>query len=58
MLDNAMMKIKSQLPMATNSADKFLANALCTRYQTISTKWDKHLRGIENGTIPIPKSRK
>jgi hypothetical protein len=56
-LDTLVAKIKNQLPSAANASDKFQANALCTRYQTMCTKWDKHLRGIENGTIPIPKNR-
>ena len=56
-LDTIVAKIKSQIAIATNAGDKFQANALYTRYLTMCTKWDKHLKGIENGTIPIPKNR-
>ncbi len=56
-LDSLVAKIKSQLATSSNAGDKFQANALCTRHQTMCAKWDKHLRGIENGTIPIPKNR-
>ncbi|MGZ3652611.1 MAG: hypothetical protein ACXVB9_11695 [Bdellovibrionota bacterium] len=56
-LDAIVAKIKSQMPMASNAGDKFQANALYSRYQTMAAKWDKHLRGIEAGTIVIPKNR-
>jgi hypothetical protein len=56
-LDTLVAKIKTQLATATNAGDKFQANALYTRYQTMAAKWDKHLRGIENGTIVRPKNR-
>lgn len=56
-LDTIMAKIKSQIAIATNASDKFQANALYTRYLTMSTKWDKHIRGIEAGTIARPKNR-
>ncbi len=56
-LDTIMAKIKSQLATATNAGDKFQANNLYTRFQSMSAKWDKHLRGIENGTIVRPKNR-
>ena len=56
-LEALVAKIKSQLPMTSNAGDKFQANALHARYQSMSAKWDKHLNGIEAGTIPIPKNR-
>jgi hypothetical protein len=56
-LDTLVAKIKTQLAIASNAADKFQANTLYTRYQSMTAKWDKHLRGIENGTIPLPKNR-
>lgn len=56
-LDTLVGKIKAQLVTATNASDKFQANSLCLRYQTLANKWDKHIRGIENGTIPVPKRR-
>lgn len=56
-LDMLILKIKSQLAMASNSADKFQANAIVSRYQSISGRWDKTLRGIEAGTIVLPKKR-
>jgi hypothetical protein len=57
-LDALIEKVKSQLAMASNAGDKFQANALYNRYRTMATKWDKHLNGILNGTIVIPKNRK
>lgn len=57
-LDALVAKIRSQLATATNAGDKFQANTLYTRYKTFCTKWDKHLRGIEDGSIPRPKKRK
>jgi len=56
-LDALVAKIKTQIATATNAGDKFQANALYTRYLTMCTKWDKHIRGIENGTIIRPKNR-
>jgi hypothetical protein len=56
-LDALLAKIKAQSANASNAGDKFQANALYSRYQSMSAKWDKHIRGIENGTIPIPKNR-
>ena len=56
-LDTLVANIKTQVMTAKNASDKFQANSLYTRYQTLCAKWDKHLRGIENGTIPIPKNR-
>jgi hypothetical protein len=56
-LESTIAKIKSQVAMATNAGDKFQANALVSRFQTMAAKWDKTLRGIENGTIPRPKKR-
>jgi len=56
-LDTIIAKIKSQIAIATNAGDKFQANALYTRYQTMAAKWDKHIRGIEAGTIARPKNR-
>lgn len=56
-LDAALSKIKSQLPMINNAADRFQANALLNRYNSMAARWDKTLRGIEDGTIPRPKKR-
>lgn len=56
-LDALMAKIKTQVATATNAGDKFQANSLYNRFLSMSSKWDKHLRGIENGTIPVPKNR-
>lgn len=56
-LDNLIVKIKQAVAMASNASDKFQANSLVTRYQSMCSKWDKHLRGIEAGTIPRPKKR-
>ncbi len=56
-LDTIVEKIKGQIAIATNASDKFQANSLYTRYRTMTTKWDKHLRGIENGTIARPTNR-
>ncbi len=56
-LDNLVQKIKTQIATSNNAGDKFQGNALYTRYQTMAAKWDKHLRGIENGTIMRPKNR-
>jgi hypothetical protein len=57
-LDALVEKIKTQLASASNAGDKFQANSLTTRYRTMTAKWDKHLNGILNGTIVIPKNRK
>jgi hypothetical protein len=57
-LDGLIAKLKSQVAIATNASDKFLANAVVSRFQVISSKWDKHIRGIENGTIIRPSNRK
>lgn len=56
-LESLIAKIKSQLATATNAGDKFQANNLYTRYQQMAAKWDKHIRGIEAGTIIRPKNR-
>lgn len=56
-LDTLILKIKSQMAMASNSADKFQANTLISRYQSTAARWDKTLRGIEAGTIVLPKKR-
>ena len=56
-LDALIEKIKSALVAANNAADKFQANTLISRYRTMCARWDKHLRGIENGTIVRPKNR-
>lgn len=56
-LDTLIFKIKSQMITATNAADKFLATSLINRFQSMSSRWDRHLRGIENGTIAVPKKR-
>jgi hypothetical protein len=56
-LDTLIDKIKAQIPQSPNAGDKFQANAIYNRYKTLTTKWDKHLRGIEAGTIVVPKNR-
>jgi hypothetical protein len=56
-LDATIEKIKAALTTANNAADKFQANTLISRYRTMCARWDKHLRGIENGTIVRPKNR-
>jgi hypothetical protein len=56
-LDALIARIKSQIPSVSNAGDKFQANGLCSRYVSMTIRWDKHLRGIENGTILIPKNR-
>lgn len=56
-LDSTLAKIKSQLPMISNAADRFQANALLNRYNSLAARWDKTLRGIEEGSIPRPKKR-
>jgi hypothetical protein len=56
-LDNLIAKIKSQIALATNASDKFQANALVNRYQSMAARWDRMLRGIEDGTIIRPKKR-
>lgn len=56
-LEASITKIKSQIPMANNASEKFQANALVNRYQSMTARWDKTLRGIEDGTIVRPKKR-
>ena len=56
-LDNIIVTIKSQLPSLPNASDKFQANSVISRYQIVTAKWDKTLRGIEQGTIVRPKKR-
>lgn len=56
-LDTLIQKIKTLISTSTNGADKFQANSLINRYHVMAGKWDKHLRGIENGTISVPKRR-
>lgn len=56
-LDAMIEKIKAALTTASNAADKFQANTLISRYRTMCARWDKQLRGIENGTIVRPKNR-
>ena len=56
-LDGLIDKIKNQTATATNASDKFQANSLYSRYRTMAAKWDKHINGILNGSIPIPKKR-
>ncbi|MGE3261426.1 MAG: hypothetical protein AB7K68_06585 [Bacteriovoracia bacterium] len=53
-----MAKIKAQVPSASNSGDRFQANALTAKFQLLSGKWDKTLRAIEAGTVVLPKKRK
>lgn len=57
-LDNLVVKIKSQIATSVNAADKFQANALVSRYQSMISRWDRHMKGIEDGTIIRPKKRK
>jgi len=56
-LDALVEKIKTALTTASNAADKFQANTLIARYRTMCARWDKQLRGIENGTVIRPKHR-
>jgi hypothetical protein len=56
-LESLMAKIQSQMALSTNASDKFQANALFTRYKSMSARWDKTLRAIETGQIPRPKKR-
>lgn len=56
-LDQLVDKIKQQLVTANNAQDKFLANSVINRFRTMTAKWDRHLAGIENGTIIRPKKR-
>lgn len=57
-LDQLIAKIKQQVMTSPNSGDKFQANTLTSKYQVMAAKWDKTLRGIEAGTIILPKKRK
>lgn len=57
-LEQLMAKIKAQVPSASNSGDRFQANALTAKFQLLSGKWDKTLRAIEAGTVVLPKKRK
>lgn len=57
-VDQAMTKIRAQLPSASNSADRFQANALLSKHQVLTAKWDKSLRAIEAGTLVLPKMRR
>ena len=54
-LDALVDRIKAALATSSNAADKFQANTLISRHRTMCARWDKHLRGIENGTIIRPK---
>lgn len=56
-LDTLIAKIKTQVAGVANASDKFQANTLIARYQTTANRWDKTLRGIENGSIVRPKKR-
>ena len=56
-LDTLVNKVKTALVTATNAADKFQANTLINRYRTMCGRWDRTLKGIENGTIKRPKKR-
>jgi hypothetical protein len=56
--DQLIAKIKAQVPSLVNSGDRFAANALTSKYQVYSSKWDKTLRAIEAGTVVLPKTRK
>lgn len=56
-LDTIIAKIKTSIATSANSSDKFHANTLISKYQTISAKWDRTLRGIETGQIKRPKKR-
>lgn len=50
-LDTLIAKLKNQIISATNASDKFLANSVVSRFQTMAARWDKTMRGIEDGTI-------
>jgi len=57
-LDSLIAQIKAQVAKPSNSADKFQANSVVSRFQVICGKWDKTLRAIESGTIVRPKKRR
>ncbi len=57
-LDSLVANIRAQVATSNNAADKFQANSLYTRYQSMTGKWDKQVRAIENGTAMRPKKRK
>lgn len=56
-LDDLINKIKTQIASANNASDKFQANGLVSRYQTMAGRWDKMLRAVEAGTLVLPKKR-
>lgn len=56
-LEALINKIKVAVNTTNSATDRFLVNSVVSRYQAISGKWDKTLRGIEAGTINRPKKR-
>jgi hypothetical protein len=56
-LETLIDHLKTQISTATNASDRFQANSMVMRFQTMKGRWDKILRGIENGTIPRQKKR-
>ncbi len=56
-LEELIAKIKSQLAKSSNASEKFQANTLINRYQAMTSKWDKHLKGIETGAIVRPRGK-
>jgi hypothetical protein len=56
-LDSLVAKIKSLLATSGNASDKFQANTLVSRYQSMAGRWDRIIRNIENGTTIRPKKR-
>ena len=57
-LDQAFKKIKQKVASSSNSSDKFFANSVIARYQLFCSKWDKQLKGIEEGKIVRPNQKK
>ena len=57
-LDLAFRALKAKIATATNASDKFFANSVVARYQLFCSKWDKQLKGIEEGRIPRPNQKK
>jgi hypothetical protein len=57
-LDQIFQKLKAKIATTPNASDKFFANSVVARYQLFTSKWDKQLKGIEEGRIPRPNQKK
>ncbi len=57
-LDSLILKIKQQVAISPNAGDKYQANSVVARYQTMQRRWDKALKQIELGLVVRPKKRK